>query len=580
MDRDDMTNEENYAFDVGGYLIVRGALNKVEVERLNKTLDESGQTGGMLGWPAPLRDPFRELMVHPALVWYLNQIVGYGFRLDRPPRLLGTDADDVGGPLTGGDEPRNPSRAYFLQNGRRQCQGVRAIWALADVNEGDGGFVLIQASHKSNVEAPEDLLTGKDDMGLVEQPLLKAGDLLLVAKTTLQGMRPWTGKGPQRLLTYGYAGRAVIQSNGPGPGAQTDHLQDWMDDLPPEQQAVLYKPGHKNTNPPPVLATDGEKTWVDESTNYVHPSIYTKDPDSTIDEQEFFFWDLCGYLVVRNVMDPEWLEAANGVVDKFQDRIVVGSELARGSKSQAGTGRPLLSGLLELPEPYCEPFRKMIAHPAVVRRLTWMGGSGFRCGGSTIFCAVQGTSGHALHDGNEPKQPARGYDFKNGRSYAETVTITWQLRDVLPGQGGFAAVPGSHKTHYPMPPGVRSCDEQMGLVKQPAMNAGDVLFFMDGGCTHGALAWKNPIPRRGVLIKYHSKNSTWSGGVATPEDRWGDLIEDMTEEQYAVMHGPSRDGRNRNVPRLLVENGQVKVSYDPEGDSYAAKVRKPEGRSG
>ena len=77
----------------------------------------------------------------------------------------------------------------------------------------------------------------------------------------------------------------------------------------------------------------------------------------------------------------------------------------------------------------------MIAHPAVVHRLNWMGASGYRTGGGTVFCAVQGTSGHALHDGNEPMSPSRGYQFKNGRSYCETVTITWQLRDVEPESG-------------------------------------------------------------------------------------------------------------------------------------------------
>ena len=73
-------------------------------------------------------------------------------------------------------------------------------------------------------------------------------------------------------------------------------------------------------------------------------------------------------------MTPEELELANEAIDRFEDKISVGEELARGSKSLAGTGRPTLGGLLTLPEPYCEPFRKMVAHPAIVHRLNWMGG--------------------------------------------------------------------------------------------------------------------------------------------------------------------------------------------------------------
>ncbi|MFP6719120.1 MAG: phytanoyl-CoA dioxygenase family protein [Candidatus Poribacteria bacterium] len=568
-----LSNEEDYAFDVAGYLHVPGVLKPEEVEALNQALDGMGESTGMLGWSTPQRELFRNLLVYPKLVWYLNQIVGHGFRLDQAPRLLGYREDEIGDKLVGGDEPRNPSQAYYQQNGRRSSQGIKVIWALEDVAEDDGGLVMVQASHKSNVGTPRDLVTGVDEMGLVKQLVLKTGDLFLLAESVLQCVRPWN-RDSKRLLTYWYVGRATIQSNGPSPGSQIESLVGGAKEATPEQKSVMYKPGFKGSNPAPVLNTDGRKIWVEESSEVVHPSIYIRDPNSGIDEKEFYFWDLNGYLVVPSVMDEEWLAQANEAVDKFQDRIEVGSELSGGSESQAGTGRPLLPGLLDLPAPYCTPFWSMIAHPDVVRRLNWMGGSGYRTGGATVFCAVQGTSGHSLHDGNEPMSPSRGYFFKNGRSYCETITIAWQLRDVEPGLGGFACVPGSHKTQYPMPSGIRTCDETMGLVVQPEMKAGDVLFFMDGGCTHGALAWKNPIPRRGVLIKYQSKNSNWGGGVIDPQERWGDIVEDMTEEQFAVMRGLERDGRHRTVPRLVVQDGRVSVSYDPEGDRYSSKYRK------
>src|SRR5438093_11260631 len=90
MDRPEMSNEENYAFDVAGYLHVPGALSPEELAALNQALDEIGQAEGMLGWPAPQRERFRDLLVHPRLVWFLNQMIGSGFRLDQAPRLLGS----------------------------------------------------------------------------------------------------------------------------------------------------------------------------------------------------------------------------------------------------------------------------------------------------------------------------------------------------------------------------------------------------------------------------------------------------------------------------------------------------------
>ena len=58
MDREMMSNEEDYAFDVAGYLHVPGVLSRGEVEALNRALDEAGAPEGMLGWEAPQRDLF------------------------------------------------------------------------------------------------------------------------------------------------------------------------------------------------------------------------------------------------------------------------------------------------------------------------------------------------------------------------------------------------------------------------------------------------------------------------------------------------------------------------------------------
>ena len=79
MDRDEMTNEENYALDISGCLHVSNVLTKAEVTRLKDTIGAAGKLEGMLGWEPAHRDPFRELLIQPQLVWYLNQIIGRVF---------------------------------------------------------------------------------------------------------------------------------------------------------------------------------------------------------------------------------------------------------------------------------------------------------------------------------------------------------------------------------------------------------------------------------------------------------------------------------------------------------------------
>ena len=65
--------------------------------------------------------------------------------------------------------------------------------------------------------------------------------------------------------------------------------------------------------------------------------------------QERYFWDLTGYLVVRSVLTHDEIAAANETVERYSDRIRKGEDnrLASESRRLAGTGRPMLTGMLE-----------------------------------------------------------------------------------------------------------------------------------------------------------------------------------------------------------------------------------------
>ncbi len=299
MDRESMSNEENYRFDIAGYLIVPGVLTEEEVRACNQAIDQVGMTDSMLKWPAPHADSFEQLRDHPVLAWYLNQLCFEEYRLDGGPRLIGESTGEE--PLTGGNEPREWSRSYYQQNGVRFSQGVLALWALADAVEGDGGFVLVPASHKSYAETPAGVLSGTDDMNLIEQPALKAGDLLLCAETVLQGVRPWKGKGPQRLLAWKYTGQQTRQSRGGDAQEEKKAPPAWVDEMTPEQRAVMGV--EERTFPRPLLQSNGETCWLEEQAGVFHPSIYIRNPDPKIDPEEFYYWDLCGHLVLRGTMD-------------------------------------------------------------------------------------------------------------------------------------------------------------------------------------------------------------------------------------------------------------------------------------
>ena len=268
-----------------------------------------------------------------------------------------------------------------------------------------------------------------------------------------------------------------------------------------------------------------------------------------MDAKERYFWDLTGHLVVPQVLSPDEVAEANEAIDYYT------REILKIQDSDDLPGRPDVQAntvvrtsnqhpyFLKMPPPYSDPFRKMLVHPQVVSRLNKMCGRGFRLDhGPELIGHVKGVEGLRLHGSGNRHKPYVAYRNQNGEMYCGGVTVSWQLSDVGAGDGGFVAVPGSHKSKYVMPEDLKYFKSDMEVLVQPAMKAGDILFFMDGAQTHGTLPWQAEHQRRSILYKYTSRTSTRQGTAeefAPPENYWDQSITDgMTPEQLAVMWGP------------------------------------------
>ena len=283
-------------------------------------------------------------------------------------------------------------------------------------------------------------------------------------------------------------------------------------------------------------------------------------------------------------MSPELLAAANDAIDSQRESILAsrdqsrqqadaaaaeqgpqvgntpspaGGEWADGSPHSdklSGYPRMDVGNLLTLPTPLSNPFREMAAHPAIVQRLNWIQGPGFKLNtlGFTIV-SERGCGGQALHANGtplckqrapqQPKDPAaeprcclaggavNAFDLHDGRFHAGSLNVAWQLHDVDKEQdGGFVVyvsrlrstlrpqllaednpvarrIPGSHKASYPCPtedPGHPRVHE-LGVV-QPRVRAGDAVIFMGAATTHGAWAVTGERPRRASLFSYVSRH--------------------------------------------------------------------------
>jgi ectoine hydroxylase-related dioxygenase (phytanoyl-CoA dioxygenase family) len=510
METSNMTEEESYRFDISGFIVVRGVLLPDELATYNKAFDRVLDGDADLPQSAAYRYPFLQLRDHPVLAAYAETLCGEGYRLDTGPTLLGANGK-TDERLRGGNEWVDWSRAYFHRNGVRHCQGLIALWVLHDVGPEDGGLVLIPASHNNEVETPEEVLTGADDMGLPEQPSLQAGDLLLCADALVRGMRAWHGSGPQRTLEYGFVNKHVRPHD--WSNLDADDAYSWAGELTRAEQAVLHDP-HRSSHPL-VVQPDGEISRLEPEPEIYHPSIYIRNPEASIDDKEFYYWNLCGHLLVKGAMDAEWLAAANAAIDANPDRInTVSTEGEKDYVRLRGTHRSKLDDAWSLPQPHGEPFRRMIAHPAIIARLNWMMGSGYEVTKCEVLCSGHGGAGVHLHAGGTTQSELNHYTFRNGRCYCEYINVAWQLRDVNAADGGFCCIPGSHKTVYPMPKGVLHAADDMDMLRHVGMEAGDLLIFLAGAQTHGAFPWMGQQDRRSVLMQYRSRNLSWESASA------------------------------------------------------------------
>ncbi|MDA0747143.1 MAG: phytanoyl-CoA dioxygenase family protein [bacterium] len=264
-----MTEDEKYLFDLNGYLVIENVLSEEEVAVANEAIDRHldqgkvrdreqsldggspalrgekgrGELMGMMEWEKPWCDPFRELLAHPTLVPYLNEILGKGFRVDHQMFFLWMEKGAEGFIFHGSSGPGfDPNQYYIYRNGKMHNGLTVVTFQLTDVNPGDGGLIVIPGSHKSNIACPQAMRRYEKYQEHVRQVVCKAGDVVIFTEAVTHGTLPWTAEHPRRsLLTRYTAGNMAYVPAKPAP--------EWAD----ERVRVVMEPPYHTRLKRPVL---------------------------------------------------------------------------------------------------------------------------------------------------------------------------------------------------------------------------------------------------------------------------------------------------------------------------------------
>ncbi len=216
-----MTEEERYLFDLQGYLVVDNVLRPDEVHEFNDLLDSYNLWNQPRGTDAPLDywtndehffhvgsphfwdTPFLHLVGHPVMAKYLQELLGPQFRYDHGHAMFMRKGSTTLA-LHGGGTPRHPTISYRVADGLIRSGLTVVAYALCDVGPGDGGFVAVPGSHKSNFECPADFLPLRDPGQWLQHIPHKAGSAIIFTEALTHGTLPWTADHERRALLYRY----------------------------------------------------------------------------------------------------------------------------------------------------------------------------------------------------------------------------------------------------------------------------------------------------------------------------------------------------------------------------------------
>jgi len=236
-------------------------------------------------------------------------------------------------------------------------------------------------------------------------------------------------------------------------------------------------------------------------------------------EQERYLFDLQGFLVVPDALNTEQLAALNALLD---ERLAEEAPDARTHR---------FGSLLSWGSPYLD----LIDNPRITPYLVELLGADFRLDHdyADVIRSGKGPIGTTLHGGGTPFVPMHYYHYADGRMHNGLTVVAYNLKDVHPGDGGFAAVPGSHKSNVRFPDEWRELEARQPFVQAVTGPAGAAILFTEA-LTHGTLPWSGPDERRTVFYKYSPHPLSWAAGYYDADE-----YEGLTARQRAILEPPN-----------------------------------------
>ena len=149
----------------------------------------------------------------------------------------------------------------------------------------------------------------------------------------------------------------------------------------------------------------------------------------------------------------------------------------------------------------------------------------------------KGFKGAHLHGGWKGTGGSQYSSYHDGQFYNGLISVSYELYDTYPNDGGFGCIPGSHKSNVRLPDHWRVLrDSVPDCVTRIPAKPGDAIVFTEA-LTHGTLPWTSEAPRTTVFYKYSPHGSSWSADYFDPDDYRE--YPDIDDRKIAILEPPN-----------------------------------------
>jgi hypothetical protein len=264
------------------------------------------------------------------------------------------------------------------------------------------------------------------------------------------------------------------------------------------------------------------------------------------DEQKYLF-DLQGFVLVEEVLTHDECDMA---IEKIKQRMRPMEKTPDGYDANGtwhSAGKLLEAG---------QPFINLIDHPKLVSVLENIISPSLRIEGAYSFVRSKGCPQFEMHGGYRGGNVNFRYYVHGNNIHTGLTVISFALQDVDEDAGGFACIPGSHKSSFGVPGDSRQrlYDMDGGLVRNVPSPRGSAVIFTE--ClAHGANVWQQDEPRYGLFYKYNDRSAIYHRqDIRLPSQ---EAFDQMTDNQKCFFNtaweafGNTESGRN-DVPEYGV----------------------------